>query len=47
MVTNVRVFLSVDFSAGFRNVSWGIDFVFFYSIFNCFFLGSLDDVICP
>ena len=29
VLTNVRVFLSVDFSVGFRNVSWGIDFTLF------------------
>ena len=33
VVTNARVFLSIDFSAGFRNVSWGDRFRFsFHSL---------------
>ena len=45
VVRNVRIFLSVDFSAGFHNVSWGINLAFL-SRSLLFFLGSLEDVIC-
>ena len=30
VLMNVRVFLPVDFSVGFHNVSWAIDFVFLF-----------------